>query len=85
MSYIACRLRASSNRRTATVSGRKPIPILDTILVKLLASTVRRTTKSAPTSHIDARIDQLLAFDNRSKSDPVKEVYRQETITYLAD
>jgi hypothetical protein len=26
MSYIACRLRASSNRRTATVSRRKPIP-----------------------------------------------------------
>jgi hypothetical protein len=53
--------------------------------VKLLASTIRRTTKSAPTSHIDARIDQLLAFDNRSKSDPVKEVYRQEIITYLAN
>jgi hypothetical protein len=59
--------------------------ILDTILVKLLASTVRRTTKSAPTSHIDARIDQLLAFDNRSKSDPVKVVYRQEIITFLAN
>jgi hypothetical protein len=64
---------------------RKTNIILSTVFADILASTVRRTTKTVPTSSIDARVNRLLVFEKRSKSDPVKEEYRREIVTYMAN
>jgi hypothetical protein len=55
------------------------------VFADILASTVRRTAKTVPTSSIDARVNRLLVFENRSKSDPVKEEYRRDIVTYMAN